>query len=58
MWSSHPAVRGHLLCGSGACMFAIAETQADALALAAEAGKRGWWARATSGSPLRACALG
>lgn len=58
MLASHPAVRGHLLCGSGACMFAIAETQADALALAAEAGKRGWWARATSGSPLRACALG
>ncbi|WP_304427298.1 4-(cytidine 5'-diphospho)-2-C-methyl-D-erythritol kinase [uncultured Adlercreutzia sp.] len=53
-----PATTGCLLSGSGAAVFAITETAADALRLAAEAGKRGWWARATSGSPLRACAMG
>lgn len=58
MLTADPAVQGCLLSGSGACVFAVVESSADALRLAAEAGKRGWWARATSGSPLRACALG
>ena len=52
------ATTGCLLSGSGAAVFAITESAADALRLAAEAGKRGWWARATSGSPLRARAMG
>lgn len=56
--SADPAVEGCLLSGSGACVFAIAKTSADATRLAVEAANRGWWARATSGSPLRACALG
>lgn len=58
MLSADPATEGCLLSGSGACVFAIVKTAADATRLAVEATNRGWWARATSGSPLRACPLG
>lgn len=46
-----PAV---LLCGSGATTFAVVRDFAAACAIAAEAQKRGWWARATAFSSLRA----
>lgn len=46
-----------ILCGSGSCHGAFTASFDDALALAAEAGKRGWWARATTLSGLRAATL-
>lgn len=43
-----------LLCGSGSTVFAIADTYADAVHIAAQAQTRGWWARATTFSSLPA----
>lgn len=53
-----PGVQGSLLCGSGACSFALCEDFAAACAVVGEARKRGWWARATSFSSARAMAVG
>lgn len=47
-----------LLSGSGSAVFAICASTDEAVRLAAEAGKRGLWARATSFSPLRAVMIG
>ncbi len=47
-----------LLSGSGSAVFAICASADEAVRLAAEAGKRGLWARATSFSPLRAVMIG
>ncbi|MEG1197317.1 MAG: 4-(cytidine 5'-diphospho)-2-C-methyl-D-erythritol kinase, partial [Raoultibacter sp.] len=47
-------VRAVLLCGSGSATFVVCENVDAALALASEAKKRGWWARATSFSTTRA----
>ena len=47
-------VRQALLCGSGATTFAVCESFEAALAVVAEARRRGWWARATSFGSLRA----
>lgn len=52
-----PGVEASLLCGSGSCTFAICETFADACRIAADARKRGLWARTTSFGPTRAAAL-
>ena len=46
-----------LLCGSGACTFAITRSFGDAAALAAAAQKRGLWARATMFSSLYATVI-
>lgn len=46
-----------LLCGSGAATFAITESFSAACEVAAAAQKRGWWARATTFSSLRAAQL-
>lgn len=43
-----------LLCGSGSAVFAITESYSDALRIATDAQKRGWWGRATSLSSLKA----
>lgn len=55
--ASQDAVETTLLCGSGSCFAAFTRSFDDAVALAAEAGKRGWWSRATSLSALRAALL-
>lgn len=47
-----------LLSGSGSAVFAICASADEAVRLAAEASKRGLWARATSFSPLRAVMIG
>lgn len=52
-----PAVSRVLLCGSGSCTFGIANSFAQASRIAARASARGWWARATSLSSLKAAAL-
>lgn len=46
-----------LLCGSGSCTFALTDTFAQASRIAARAAAQGWWARATTLSPLKAAAL-
>lgn len=46
-----------LLCGSGAATFAMTESFAAACEIAAAAQARGWWARATTFSSLRAAKL-
>lgn len=43
-----------LLCGSGSATFALVDTFEAASALAVAAGKRGWWARPTNLSSVRA----
>lgn len=43
-----------LLSGSGSATYAIVDTYAEAARIAGEANARGWWARATSFSSLRA----
>ena len=45
------------LCGSGSTTFAIADSFAAACSIAAAAQSRGWWARATTLSALRAAEL-
>lgn len=49
-----PGVSGALLCGSGSATFAICDSFATASALAAQARKRKWWARASSFSSIGA----
>jgi 4-diphosphocytidyl-2-C-methyl-D-erythritol kinase len=46
-----------LLCGSGSCTFAVCESFAKASAIVAQAQMRGWWARATSFSSIRAAVI-
>lgn len=46
-----------LLCGSGATTFARTSSFADACTIAAAAQQRGWWARATTFSGLRAAVV-
>ena len=46
-----------LLCGSGSTTFALVDTFEEASTLAVEAGKRGWWARPTNLSALRAAVV-
>ena len=46
-----------LLCGSGAATFAVAEAFAEASRIATAALSRGWWARPTSFSGLRAAVV-
>ena len=46
-----------LLCGSGSAVFAVCETFENAQALAAQAQRQGYWARATSFSGVRAAIL-
>lgn len=43
-----------LLCGSGSSTFAVCDDFATACAVAAQAQARGWWARATSFSSIKA----
>lgn len=43
-----------LLSGSGSATYAVVDTYAHAARIACEAGAKGWWARATSFSSLRA----
>ena len=55
--TSQPGVASEsdvLLCGSGATTFAITQSAATAGDIAAAARARGWWARATNFSSLRA----
>lgn len=52
--SAQEGVTDVLLCGSGATTFAVVESFSAACRIAAEAQKRGWWARATMFSSLRA----
>lgn len=46
-----------LMSGSGSASFAITETYADAARIATDASARGWWARATTFSSLKACTI-
>ena len=46
-----------LLCGSGSCTFALADSFAQASRIAAQASAQGWWARATTLSSLKAASL-
>lgn len=46
-----------LLCGSGSATFAVAESFAEASRIATAALSRGWWARLTSFSGLRAAVV-
>ena len=46
-----------LLCGSGSATFAVAESFAEASLIATAALSRGWWARPTSFSGLRAAVV-
>ncbi|MBQ9068786.1 MAG: 4-(cytidine 5'-diphospho)-2-C-methyl-D-erythritol kinase [Eggerthellaceae bacterium] len=55
--ASQPGVEGVLLCGSGAGTFAVCESYDAAASLSAAAQRNGWWARATSFSPLGASVL-
>ena len=50
-------VEGVLLCGSGAGTFAICRDFSSAQSLVSQAQQRGWWARATSFTPLGAALL-
>lgn len=54
---SAPGVVDAQVCGSGSAVFAVCETFADAQALVAQAMRKGFWARATSFSGIRAAAL-
>lgn len=54
---SSAGVRGALLCGSGSGVFGICENYAAAQAVAAAAAAKGYWARATSFSSLKAAQL-
>lgn len=56
--SGFEGVRSELLCGSGACTFAVCDDFAAACAVVAAACKQGWWARATSFGSARAMAVG
>ncbi|QKF07514.1 4-(cytidine 5'-diphospho)-2-C-methyl-D-erythritol kinase [Berryella wangjianweii] len=55
---AQPGVREALLCGSGACTFAVCDSSEACLRLVGQAKARGWWARATSFAPLRAAVVG
>lgn len=55
--TSQAGTDGVLLCGSGAATFAICDSFATACRIVADAGKRGWWARATSFGSIRAMAV-
>lgn len=58
--AQQPGVAGAqdvLLCGSGATTFARTASFADACTIAAAAQQRGWWARATTFSGLRAAVV-
>ena len=52
-----PGVAEALLCGSGAGTFLVCSDFASAQAVVSAASMRGWWARATSFSPLGAALL-
>lgn len=52
--SEEPSV---LMSGSGSAVFAIVDAYSDAMRIAAEAASKGWWARATSFSSLKASVL-
>lgn len=52
-----PGATGALLCGSGAATFVMMESFDAACRAAAEAKRRGWWARATTFAPTRAAVL-
>lgn len=54
---SSAGVQGALLCGSGSGVFGVCENYAAAQAVAAAAQAKGYWARATSFSSLRAAQL-
>ena len=47
-----------LLCGSGSAVFAICDTYNDALGIATEMQRNGWWSRATTFSSLPAAKVG
>lgn len=51
---AQPGVRDVMLCGSGATTFAVVDDFATACDLAAAAQLKGWWARATMMSSLKA----
>lgn len=55
--AAQPGVGGVLLCGSGATTFAACESFDAACELVGAARLRGWWARATTFSPIRAAVL-
>lgn len=52
-----PGVSASLVSGSGSAVFAICQSYSDAQAIAAAAQRRGYWARATSFSGIRAAIL-
>ena len=52
--SAQPGVRNVLLCGSGSATFAVCDSHRDALAMVTEASAKGYWARSTAFSRLRA----
>ena len=54
---AQPGARDVLLCGSGAATFAVMDGFDAAVRAAAEAQRRGWWARATTFSGVRAALL-
>ncbi len=52
--SAQEGVRTAMMSGSGAAVFAVCDSFAAASRIAGEAQARGWWARTTTFSPLRA----
>ena len=52
--NAQPGVERAMLTGSGSCTFAVCESSADALKIAAAAQARGWWATATYFANVRA----
>ncbi|MCI8468013.1 MAG: hypothetical protein HFJ75_00650 [Eggerthellaceae bacterium] len=55
--AAQPGVDDVLLCGSGAATFAVTDDFAVACRVAAAAQARGWWARATTFSGIRAAVM-
>lgn len=55
--SESEGVSGVLLCGSGSGTFAVCDSHITAAALSAAAQAKGYWARTTSFSPIRAALL-
>lgn len=55
--AAQPGVREVLLCGSGSATFAVCDSHQDALAMVTAASAKGYWARSTAFSRLRAAVV-
>lgn len=55
--AAQPGVQDVLLCGSGSATFAVCDSHQDALAMVTAASAKGYWARSTAFSRLRAAVV-